>query len=90
MGRKDNNIHRRIRQQSEQTQTGKVWVPEQFPELYALIQAARVAGARPMRPPRFSFEFHGKRYYGRSVGLDQLRVETWGGKALAQTWPGAD
>lgn len=83
--------HRCIEVQSEATQNQgqRRWRPEEFPELYGLVEAAkREAQSRPLKSLRrpFTFSHHGRRYTARTIFglLDRVIVER-GGCFIAST-----
>lgn len=72
-------IHRRIEAQSEHSQNPpRPWFPEEYPELFALIESARAAAiARRKLRGRIVFNHAGKRYAARFTNLDRVIVEDW-------------
>ena len=70
-------IHRRIRAQSEHSQNPpRLWHPEEYPHLYALLETAK-AEARNRRRlrGRIVFRHEGRCYAARFSNLDRVIVE---------------
>lgn len=72
-------IHCLIETQSEHSQNPpRLWHPEEYPHLYALIESARAAArARRKLRGRITFNHEGQRYAARFTNLDRVIIEDW-------------
>ena len=77
MNARQREIHRRIDLQSEHSQNPpRLWHPAEYPELYALVQAAKAAArARRRLKSRIVFSFECRAYAARFTNLDRVIIE---------------
>lgn len=70
-------IHRRIEAQSEEAKMNRRnWHPEEYPDLYRLIESAKAAArAKPRLWGKMTFTHEGRRYLARFTILDRIVVE---------------
>lgn len=70
-------IHHRIEAQSEHSQNPpRLWRPEEYPELYSLIEAAQAAAlSRRRLRGRIVFRHEGRSYAARFTNLDRIIIE---------------
>lgn len=70
-------IHRRIQAQSEHSQNPpRRWLPEEYPHLYALLEAAKAEAMNRRRlRGRIVFSHEGRSYAARFSSLDRVIVE---------------
>jgi len=73
------DIHRRIAAQSEHSQNPpRLWHPEEYPHLWALLEAAKAETFRRRRlRGRIVFNHEGQRYAARFTNLDRIIVQDW-------------
>src|SRR5512139_1347838 len=73
------DIHRRIEAQSEHSQNPpRLWHPEEYPHLWALLEAAKAESLRRRQlRGRITFTHEGRRYAARFTNLDRIIVQDW-------------
>lgn len=83
-------LHRRIADQSARTIAGGMnWHPEEYPDLWMLVHAAKEeARSRARLRGHIVFIYEGKSYAVRFTNLDRIKVEDrQTGGLIAQTMP---